>query len=221
MTDENPALSPYHEELLSGSDPTTLPTKAPISIKKKNNLIVTHPKTSCRGPLRSRKNQTPKKFITSPSSSATTKKVNLEQTTSTSQFIQTTEEIVEGFKGVEESSQHIEEGRLDEMSGSCAAEGLHASGIFEAPSVEGMLHTNVKKTVCTEFESNMCVIDKEGSTSLEKEPIVVDRLIERSITEGVGEETQGETLTQREEQGEGEQVCQGEQVHVSTTGEPT
>lgn len=45
-------------------------------------------------------------------------------------------------------------------------------------------------------------------------------LVEGSTTGGVGEETQGEPLSQGEIQGEGEHMCQGEQVIVSTTGEP-
>lgn len=45
---------------------------------------------------------------------------------------------MEGNEGVEESSQHVEERRLDEISVPSMVEGVPAFGIFDTPNVEGI-----------------------------------------------------------------------------------
>lgn len=75
---------------------------------------------------------------------------------------------------------------LKRQSGSNAAEGPHEIETSEAPATEGnILHISsvscnlpssytVKEVLCTEVEENMSAIDKEGSTPLKKEFVVVE-----------------------------------------------
>lgn len=84
---------------------------------------------------------------------------------------------MERDKGVEVSSQRVEEERLDRMSVLGVVERVHASGISDTPSVEGVdlnissKSSNIPSSPTTTFLGNECDTDesdglKKGSTSL-------------------------------------------------------
>lgn len=168
-------MSPSHEAQPPGLEPQPSPTEVPIS----NQPISTIPsiKPSGSGPHLPCKSLNRKKIIASPSPSATTKKVKSEWTASTSQYLQTTEEIVERDKGVEMSSQRVKEERLDEILVPTMVEGVLVSRISNTPNVEGVdlnissKSSNIPSSPTTTFLGNECDTDesdglKKGSTSL-------------------------------------------------------